>query len=124
MKRLLIVGLLFVLAGCQQEATFQGRPTSYWIGELKSPWYMARVRAANALSQLGPEAHRAIPDLIELLDDGEPLVRWAAASTLAQFGPASRDALPALQKLAKDPDPHVRDAADWAIDEISRPAKH
>jgi HEAT repeat protein len=120
MKRLLIGCLIFVLAGCQKEATFEGRPTSYWIQELKSPWSVGRVRAANALGNLGPEAHRAIPDLLPLLDDGDPLVRWAASSTLGQFGPSAHKALPVLKKLAaEDPDPRVRDAASAAVTQIS-----
>jgi HEAT repeat protein len=120
MKRLLIVCLLLVLAGCEREATFQGRPTSHWIEDLKNPSYMARVRAANALGNIGPEARKAIPDIIPLLDDREFLVRWAAAGALGQLGPPAKDALPTLKKLAaEDPDPGVRDAADNAVKEIS-----
>src|SRR5262245_5688156 len=95
----LLVACLLMAAGCKEEATFQGRPTRYWLEQLKSPNATARARAANALTHLGPEAKRAIPDLIKLLDDREPLVRWAAATTLGEFGPASRGAAPALKKL-------------------------
>ena len=116
MRWLLIAGLTLVPVGCEPEPRFQGMPTSYWIGELKSRDYMARMRAAHALMHLGPGAKKAIPDLIKLLDDGEPLVRWAAATTLGEFAPDSRDAVPALKKLAaEDPAEAVRDAAQHAL---------
>ena len=123
MKKLLLVCLILFPVGCKQEARFQGFPTSYWIKELKNPSYVARMRAANALSNLGPEAKQAIPDLIELLGDSEPLVRWAAADTLGHFGSDARDALPTLKKLAaEDKDPRARASAEWAVKAISTPA--
>ncbi len=120
MKRLLISCLICVLTGCPKEATFQGRPTSYWIQELKSPWSTARMRAANALSNLGTDGQRAIPDIIPLLEDRDPLVRWSAASALGMFGSASSEALPTLRKMAiEDPEARVRFAAEEAVRLIS-----
>jgi hypothetical protein len=124
MKKHLIVCLAFcpvlLPAGCKGEAVFQGRTTSYWIGQLKSPNYMDRMRAANALSHLGPEAKRATPDLVKLLDDPQPLVRWAAADTLGEFGPDAHDAVPALKELAaRDPYPPARHAAQQSLRRIS-----
>ena len=123
MKRLLVACLLMA-AACKEEATFQGMPTRYWLEQLKSDSATARARAANALTHLGPEAKRAIPDLIKLLDDREPLVRWSAATTLGEFGPASRGAAPALERLAaKDPEAVVRDAAGWALKQLTSEAE-
>jgi HEAT repeat protein len=124
MRRLLLACLLLLPAGCAAEAEFQGHTTSYWIGQLKSPNYMDRVRAANALSHLGRDARRATPDLIVLLDDPQPLVRWAAADTLGGFGADARDALPALKELAaKEPYPPTRSAAEEAVRRISSAAE-
>jgi HEAT repeat protein len=124
MKRLLFACLVLLPAGCAAEAEFQGHTTSYWIGQLKSPNYMDRMRAAHALSHLGPDAKRATPDLIALLDDPQPLVRWAAADTLGGFGPDARDALPTLRELAaKESYPPTRAAAEEAVRRISSAAE-
>ena len=110
---ILLAAVILLLAGCEKkEPTYEGRPLSDWVKDLGSPTYMVRVRAAHAVGQIGPEARRAAPILIRLLEDKEHLVRWAAAGALGRFGAHSRDALPGLDKLATgDPEASVRDAA-------------
>ncbi len=54
----------------------------------------ARNRLRNLLAQvLGKIGRPAVPTLIELLVDRDPLVRWSAADALAGLGPAARPAL-------------------------------
>ena len=124
MRRLVIFGLVLLPAGCKKEPTFQDKPKSYWLRELKSGSSTAAVRAANAIGHFAPEAKEAIPDLIRLLDDGKPLVRWAAADALGKFGREARDAVPALMKLAADdPEAAVRSAAGSALAQIGSQEK-
>jgi HEAT repeat protein len=124
MKRLVIACLALLPAGCEREPTFQGKPRNYWIQELRSASSTTSMRAAHAVGHFAPEAREAIPDLIELLDAREPLVRWAAAAALGKFGPAARDAVPALRRLAaEDPEAAVRDTADSALARIAPPAR-
>src|SRR5262245_47937040 len=124
MKRLLIVSLIVFAAGCEREPTFQGKPRSYWLQELKSPSSTTSMRAANAVGHFAPEAKEAIPDLIQLLDAREPLVRWAAAEALGKFGTDARDAVPALRKLAaEDPEAAVRETAGSALAQIAPGAR-
>lgn len=65
-----------------------------------------------ALGNIGDPA--AIPDLIDALDDAEPLVRGHAAWALGRLN--AHDASDALVALAaNDPEPSVRDEARYAI---------
>lgn len=117
-----LVGLILLVGGgCGGERgkTFEGRPASYWREQLKSPNYMARVRAANAMSFLGEEGKRSIPELIALLEDKSHEVRWSAANTLGMFPTDAAAALPLLEKLEKqDTDPAARNAAEIAASRI------
>jgi hypothetical protein len=120
MKRLVIACLLLLPAGCgETEPTFEGRPRSHWLAELKNSASTARLRAAHVLGQHAAEAKQAIPELIKLLDDPAPLVRWMAAEALGKFGADARDAAPALRKLAtQDPEARVRDVAARALQQM------
>jgi HEAT repeat protein len=122
MKRLLIVCLILLPAGCKGEPTFQGRSRSYWMQELKSKWSTGRMRAAEALGHLAPQAKQAVPDLIHLLGDEDHLVRWAAANALGKFGPDAADAVPALRELTNHSEVAVADAASWALQQIGSEA--
>ena len=119
MKRLVTACMLLLPAGCENEPSFQGRPRSYWLAELKNPASTARMRAARVVGEHAAEAKQAIPDLLTLLDDREPLVRWMAAEALGKFGPDGRVAAPALKKLAaQDPEARVRDVAGRALRQL------
>ena len=48
------------------------------------------------------EPAKAVPGLIELLNDPEVETRWGAAQTLAAIGPPAKEAVPALTKLLQD----------------------
>lgn len=77
---------------------------------LKSDRPKTRAMAAKALSDIGPPAKDAIPDLLPLLNDtagqvrasGEwpsPVVQYEAALALANIDPTRKEALPVLIKI-------------------------
>ena len=74
----------------------------------------ARVAPILALSRLGPSASGAVPELIEVLDDGILEARLAAIDTLLTLGPAARPALEALRQLAAEAPLALREAANHA----------
>ncbi|HEX5272750.1 MAG TPA: HEAT repeat domain-containing protein, partial [Gemmataceae bacterium] len=59
------------------------------IGLLGSPQANSRAQAADALGLLGPRAAPAVPSLIRLTRDPDPLVRRNAAGALARIGKTS-----------------------------------
>jgi hypothetical protein len=61
----------------------------------------------------------AVPDLMALLTDPDPKVRWAACEVLVAVGPA---AVPALIEARRNPVGHVRFYAAEAIDLIGAAA--
>src|SRR6266850_1124608 len=102
MRRVFVIGLVLLAAGCAQETLHKGKPVRVWLEGLKGPWPDTRMRAAIEAGEIGPDARAAVPDLIELLADRNHLVRWAAAGALGKLGCDSAPALPALRKLAKE----------------------
>ncbi len=82
----------------------------------------AKVRGAalEQLIALGPGAKAATPDLIGLLQDGNPLIRDYAITCLAAIGPAARPAVQGLAAVAEgDPEPELRRLAKEAMDKLS-----
>src|ERR1043166_5842918 len=69
-------------APAQDEASYKGKPTSYWIQRLRHQEVAARKEAAQALSALGPEAGAAVPALLHALEDEDTGVRQAALECL------------------------------------------
>jgi HEAT repeat protein len=67
------------------------------------------------IGQLGPKATGALPALLDLLKDKEPVVRQRAARALGIMGQAARPAAPALREATQDPDADVRRAATEAL---------
>lgn len=67
------------------------------------------------LAQLGPEASGAVPAVIRILQDTQPLHRYLAAEVLSAIGPGAREAVPALTAAAQDEDAVVRESAAEAL---------
>jgi len=78
---------------------------------------------AEALGNMGPEANAAVPQLQELLDDKDGLVRQAAAEALGKIGVVAQTAIPQLTKLLHDEDLHIRVAAADALGKMGPEAK-
>jgi HEAT repeat protein len=83
----------------------------------------ARVKAAIALTKLGPEAKSTVRDLTIALHDENPLVRGQVAAGLGAIGPAAAEAVPGLLKCLDDRDRSVRLYAADALGKIG-PAAH
>ncbi len=79
----------------------------------------SRILILRAISEVGPEAGPAVPQLGDMLKDEHPDVREAAARALGTVGPVSAPAAPQLRELLKDSQPpHVRAAAQEALNRI------
>lgn len=139
---LVLVGLL---AGCRQEAAYEGQTASEWIEQLSSAEVSARVRAVDALGKIQPQSQRsvsalaravqdsshlvhdaallalarsgarAVPILAETLDDDEAAARAGAANALARIGPDAAPAVPQLITSLDDSSATVRVAAASAL---------
>ena len=112
-----------LLGRLQGESFFDGYPTSYWSGQLKSgPG--ERSRARESLEGGGKDA---VPVLLELLGE-EPAgpdsarVRWTAAEVLGAIGPDAKDASAGLIAALEDPDLHVQGVAAFSIPQVQTPA--
>ncbi len=81
-----------------------------------APWL--RIRSALSLAGMGPEAIKALPQLIKALEDKDPTVRKHTAWALSKLGPAAKEALPALKKALEDESDSVRSNAKDAIKKI------
>lgn len=84
------------------EPSFQGRPLSAWVADLRAPAPYTRAAAAYALASLGPAAKPAVPALIAALGDEMPTVRFPVAYALGEIGAAAAEAVPALTKVAEE----------------------
>jgi HEAT repeat protein len=80
------------------------------------------MASAWALCQIDPKspetAAKAVPVLIEALEEPDPPTRLHAAESLGLLGPLAADAADALKKLQDDPDEEVRAAAAKALEAI------
>ena len=77
------------------------------IGELQDDDFYVRSYAAWALGEIEtPKAIKAakgaIPDLEELSEDHDPVVRGKVAVALGQIGDGAKDAVPTLIELLQD----------------------
>lgn len=88
------------------------------IAALRAPDVTARIRAADALAQLGQAAAGAVDPLVAALQDDNPLVRSHAAFALGQIGVPAPAAVDALARLIADPDRDVRRAAIAALRQL------
>ena len=86
-----------------------------WISLAKSGTSDLRLEAAKELGRFGLEAKKAVPVLVELLDDGFWATRMEAALSLAKIGPGAKSAVPRLAMSITDCDASVREAAYIAL---------
>src|SRR5689334_17527820 len=118
MKRLALLGLAVLLAGCSKGAAPTGRTVDQLRQALKGPSAQARGEAAAALGELGPQARPAVGDLAEALKDRDEQVRVKAAAALWGIGRDAREAWSALLEALKDRSAAVRLNAVGALGEV------
>jgi HEAT repeat protein len=85
-----------------KEPISNGRTLSQWIMDLKAPAPQTRNAAAYEIAGMGPAAVRAVPALIEALDDPSPVVRFPATVALLEIGPEAKAAVPRLQQMIEE----------------------
>jgi HEAT repeat protein len=85
-----------------KEPISSGRTLSQWILDLKAPAPQTRNAAAYEIAGMGPDAVRAVPALIEALDDPSPVVRFPATVALLEIGPGAKAAVPKLQQMIEE----------------------
>lgn len=119
------IALLALLAGRAEgqrakEPTFDGRPLSSWIADLKAAAPATRNAAAYAIGGMGPAAKAAVPALVEALkDDSDPAVRFPVCIALREIGPDAKEAVPALTEALDDRNDDIAAMARKAIKAIT-----
>lgn len=84
------------------------------VGLLSSADADDRISAAEYLARQGPRARPALPQLVTLLDDSDP-VCVAAVRAICAVGPVAAAAVPAMVKLARK---QLKDPAEtncWSV---------
>jgi hypothetical protein len=82
---------------------------------------VVRAHAGFVLGLLGPEARKAVPLLIEMLQFGMISDQKLAAMTLGTIGGAAAEAIPALLAATDEEDDTLASMAAWALEEIQLP---
>jgi HEAT repeat protein len=85
-----------------KEPVSNGRTLTQWIGDLKALAPQSRNAAAYEIAGMGPDAVRAVPALIEALDDPSPVVRFPVTVALGEIGPGAKAAVPRLQQMVEE----------------------
>jgi HEAT repeat protein len=85
-----------------KEPVSHGQTLSEWIKDLKAPAPQSRNAAAYEIAGMGPEAVRAVPALIEALDDPSPVVRFPVTVALGEIGPGAKAAVPRLLQMMEE----------------------
>jgi HEAT repeat protein len=120
-----------VVAGAQEK--FLGRTADEWSAELTAAKSQRRVHAAWALAQLagrsddGPLDHEQFAELVKLISDGDPSIRYwgvvglAAIAQRQEKGDGGRSAVAnALLPLLEDKSPAPRIAAAEAMGHLGQ----
>jgi HEAT repeats len=124
------------------EAFYQGRPTSYWRQKIQQyqhstmeerqashDHWMRKVEEFLGLQSNDLLKHpytelnnpsavdnsAAVPVLLQLLQDSDPLIRGTAALEIANYRRPTGPAIPILIDLLEDPDPYVRASAAMSL---------
>ena len=119
MRRILIVSLMVLLAGCGK--TKKDYSLEELLGKLKDNDPGIRYWAARELGHRGAQAKDAVPALTEILKDKDGNVRMGGAYALGEIGEDAKAAIPALQRVLKDPVEGVRQGAAYALQRIQDP---
>ncbi len=125
--------LLLLPAGSPraEEPLHLGKPLSHWIGRLKEPQDLERVKAIHAIQGTahrlgGRSTEPAVPALLEATRDPSDWVRSRALAALATIGPsvpAVVQALPVFVAALADPKADVRATAADAVGALGPEAR-
>jgi HEAT repeat protein len=85
-----------------KEPVSHGQTLTEWIRDLKALAPQSRNAAAYEIAGMGPDAVRAVPALIEALDDPSPVVRFPVTVALGEIGPGAKAAIPRLQQMMEE----------------------
>jgi HEAT repeat protein len=119
MRRLLLMSLIVLLAGCGK--TKKDYSLEELLGKLKDNDPGIRYWAARELGHRGAQAKDTVPALTEALKDKDSNVRLGGAYALGEIGADAKAAIPALQRALKDPAEAVRKGAAYALQRIQEP---
>jgi HEAT repeat protein len=93
------------------------------IAALRDKQRNIRYAGAKALGEIGPEAAKAVPDLIDVFKAEDADLKISAADALGEIGPAAREAIPLLHAALKHNQPGVRMAAARGLGGIGAEAR-
>lgn len=102
----------------EADVTFEGRPLSAWLADLRGPEPRTRWTAAQALGRAGAAGHPVVDALVRALGDEHFMVRADAATALGAIGVGASSATTALARATADEAETVRKAAARALDQI------
>jgi HEAT repeat protein len=103
-------------------AAEESRPRRPQIPE-RWPQYREWSMREVSIDSLGRIGAAAIPALVDVLHDPDPLLRRHAAQALARIGPDARDAVPDLIVALQDRDEEVRKNVARALGQIGPEAR-
>ncbi|MHC4200729.1 MAG: HEAT repeat domain-containing protein, partial [Planctomycetota bacterium] len=85
------------------EPVYEGRPMSFWIGQLRAGDRRARWKALVAFHNVPYDAEAALPLIMGIGRSDDTVLRAAAARALGSYGRKAARAVPLLEDLARDP---------------------
>ncbi len=122
----LLIGLLLILSiGCNKrdDVVYQGKPVKAWIKMLKDEDPGNKMVAIKAISEIGPEAKEAVPDLIEMIRmsrNHDKRFLLASVNALLAMG---KEIVPDMIDLLKDDDWEIRRGGVWMLGKLGSEAK-
>ncbi len=106
----------------EKPATYQGKTATEWRDSLQDRDSVQRMKAANALGNLGPEARSATNQILAALRDEKlPDVRAELTWAICEMGPPAESTIPHLAVALKDVDSRVRRWAVRCLGKTNRP---
>src|SRR5262245_15064685 len=118
MYTLLFVPALLFVGFNDDEAQYQGKPSSYWIDCLQDDNWVVRLAGAYALCEIGPKAQAAVPHLTQALHDQNEFVRERAFLALGQIGAGAESSVPELISILRNGNKSSRIAAIRVLGQI------
>jgi len=109
--------------GCvsTEQVLYKGKPTEYWVKQLKDKDVDTRFAAVGALEAIAPENEEAVLELIEVLKnkDEEPYVYNKVIKALGKIGSYAVPMLvTSLKNHRKENEAEFRCSIVWALVEI------